>query len=193
MQQRVAFRPIASLAFLPSSIPPLRSNSTIAYAFFLAVLCSDQGHAEEPSWEQLQNIPLWASAVLGSAPFSDPYVFSNRLNPFLLQGDFNGDSRLDLAILVQQKKSGAAGLVVIHAGASGFHVIGAGTAVGNGGDDFSWMNAWNVFSKSPVPLGADSSSVPELRGDALRVQKLESASGIIYWDGSSYQWYQQGD
>jgi hypothetical protein len=32
-----------------------------------------------------------------------------------------------------------------------------------------------------------------LKGEAILVVKLESSSGLIYWDGKKYQWYQQGD
>ncbi len=166
---------------------------SLARSFLAMILVTCPVQAQEPSWEQLQSIPRWASAVVHSEPFVIQYSLSTRLNPFLVQGDFNGDAKLDLAILVQHKESGAAGVVIVHAGQSDFHVLGAGTSVGNGGDDFHWMNAWNVFSRGPVSQGADSASPPELQGDALRVQKLEAASGVIYWNGSSYQWYQQGD
>jgi hypothetical protein len=44
-----------------------------------------------------------------------------------------------------------------------------------------------------VGRGADQKKPPVLRGDALYVEKTESASAIIYWDGSTYRWYQQGD
>jgi hypothetical protein len=32
-----------------------------------------------------------------------------------------------------------------------------------------------------------------LRGDGLLVEKTESASAILWWDGARYRWYQQGD
>ena len=67
-------------------------------------------------------------------------------------------------------------------------VVGAGRAIGNGGDDFSWMDAWSIETRD-----TRGKSAPALRGDALLVQKLESASGLIYWDGSTYRWRQQGD
>jgi hypothetical protein len=42
--------------------------------------------------------------------------------------------------------------------------------------------------------GADRQNAPPvLRGDALMVVKLEAASAIVYWTGSEYAWYQQGD
>jgi hypothetical protein len=102
------------------------------------------------------------------------------LNPFLLQGDFDGDHRLDLAVLVTRRDTGARGIAVVHAGAPRAVVLGAGHALGNGGDDFTWMDAWSVQPKPPDR-------------DALLLEKLESASAIVYWDGAAYRWKQQGD
>ena len=64
---------------------------------------------------------------------------------------------------------------------------------GNAGDNFSGLDAWHVFRHGPVQRGADGKPPPKLRGDALMVIKTEAASGLIYWDGKRYGWYQQGD
>jgi hypothetical protein len=63
----------------------------------------------------------------------------------------------------------------------------------SGGDDFSWLDHWFTFTKDRVLPGADGSAPPTLRGDALWVEKSESASAVIYWSGSKFSWYQQGD
>ncbi len=159
----------------------------------IVVFIAGTAQAGEPSWEQRQSVPGWAAASLESESFSAKYLLSTRLNPFLVQGDFNGDGRIDLAVVVEQKRTGAVGVAIVHAGAAQPLVVGAGTPVGAGGGDFSWMNAWHVYSKGTVQQGAVSDPPPKLRGDALLVKKLEASSGIIYWDGASYQWYQQGD
>ena len=49
------------------------------------------------------------------------------------------------------------------------------------------------FHRGPVGKGADGKAPPKLRGDALMVIKTESASALIYWNGTRYAWYQQGD
>ena len=36
-------------------------------------------------------------------------------------------------------------------------------------------------------------AVPGFHGEVLYVEKPESAGGLIYWDGRSYQWIQWGD
>ena len=68
-------------------------------------------------------------------------------------------------------------------------ILGAG----NGGDDFEWMDSWQVYSKTRAARAAGESSVPHLRGDALLVEKSEAASALIYWNGKRYVWSQQGD
>lgn len=150
--------------------------------------------AQEPSWEQMANLPTWTMPVLRGSQFTKDYLLSTRLNPFLLHGDFNGDGVIDIAVLVTRRRDKSQGIAVLHAGASQPIILGAGHAIGNGGNDFSWMGAWTVYPKGPVGKSVyEDGPPPQVRGDFLFVEKLESASGIIYWDGSAYRWYQQGD
>jgi hypothetical protein len=72
-------------------------------------------------------------------------------------------------------------------------ILGAGMGIGNGGDDFEWMDFWQVYSKTRAAQVTGEASVPRLRGDALLVEKSESASALIYWNGKRYVWPQQGD
>jgi hypothetical protein len=69
-------------------------------------------------------------------------------------------------------------------------ILGAGNAIGNGGDDFAWMDSWEIYSKDRV---ASETSVSKPHGDALLVSKSEAASALIYWNGKGYAWLQQGD
>lgn len=120
------------------------------------------------------------------------YAFESRLNPFYLQGDFDGDGLLDMAVLIRARATGKHGIAV--ALTSGPLVVaGAGQRVGNGGGDFDWMDAWYVQRKGPVEEGADPAAPPRLKGDAIKVVKTDSASAIIWWDGRRLRWYQQGD
>ena len=112
------------------------------------------------------------------------------MNPFYLRGDFNGDGKIDVAVLVKQRSTGKSGIAIVHSGTSKVTILGAGTAIGNGGDDFDWMDSWEIYSKDRV---ASKTSVPKLHGDALLVSKSEAASALIYWNGKRYVWLQQGD
>ena len=122
------------------------------------------------------------------------YSLSAWLNPFYLQGDFNGDGQTDIAVLVEEESTDKRGVLILHMGAERQFVIGAGNATGNGGDDFYWMDAWSVREEGVVLQGAhEEREPPVLVGDALMVIKTEAASGLIYWTGSAYDWYQMGD
>jgi hypothetical protein len=120
------------------------------------------------------------------------YELSFRINPFYLRGDFNGDLKTDIAVLVNQRSTGKLGIAIIHSATDKVTVLGAGNAIGNGDDDFEWMDSWQVYSKGRAAQEAQG-SVPHLRGDALLVGKSEAASALIYWNGKRYAWFQQGD
>lgn len=119
------------------------------------------------------------------------YALTARVNPFYLQGDFDGDGKSDTAVLVVEKVSGKHGIAfILH---EGIEIVGAGETIGNGGDELSWMDAWYVYDNGRVEQGAFDEAPPRLRGDAVMAIKTESASGLIYWNGSGFAWYQQGD
>ena len=160
---------------------------------FLA--CGTVAHAAEQvlSFAQQQSIPPDARKILDAEPMRSRYAAAATVNPFYVQGDFDGDRRLDTAILVKERKSGKIGIAVVLASAAKAHIIGAGRPAGSGGDDFAWLDAWYAYPRREVGRGAGEASPPTLRGDALWVEKTESANAIIFWDGTSFRWYQQGD
>jgi hypothetical protein len=121
------------------------------------------------------------------------YELSFRINPFYLRGDFNGDGRTDIAVLVKQRSTGKLGIAIISGATAKVTVLGAGTTIGNGGDDFEWMDSWRCYSKGRATREAGERTVPHLRGDALLVGKSDAASALIYWNGRRYVWFQQGD
>lgn len=139
------------------------------------------------------NTPEWVLTLVEKKQFDKKYRLSHHLNPYYLRGDFNGDGRADIAVLVERLADGKQGIAIFHAGESLIRVVGAGFPLGPGGDDFSWMDVWQVYPKGPVEQGVEEADPPTLRGEALWVEKSESASAIIYWDGKKYAWYHQGD
>jgi len=155
----------------------------------LRLLPSTQPDSDSWRW----NLPAWARSGVDGARAQKHLALSNRLNPYYLQGDFNGDGKLDLAVLVRREKDGKEGILVVFRGVPGFRILGAGSPLASHGDDFSWMDVWSVYSRGAVERGAVEEAPPRLRGDALLVEKSESASAILYWDGKTFRWYQQGD
>ena len=132
------------------------------------------------SW--MWSAPQWAVEAfvrsgieLPSAASDSRLVAAAHVNPCVLFGDFDGDGRTDVASLVRERTSGKVGIAVAIQGGK-VHVLGAGNELGNGGDDFGWLDHWYTFTKGPVERGAGDGAPPTLRGDAIHVEKSESAS-----------------
>lgn len=114
------------------------------------------------------------------------------LDPCRLSGDFDGDGKPDRAVLVEAP-GGRRGIAFLHAGGD-VTVVGAGHAIGNGGDDFHWMDEWHVMGAGErASLREIDPTLPRGAGDALHVAKREAASAMIHWTGRGYAWHQLGD
>ena len=124
--------------------------------------------------------------------FDNKLVLACYTEPCFISGDFDGDNKFDTAVLVNIRSNKKRGIAFLHADGKSI-IVGPGNPIGNGGDDYYWMDFWSLYKRKEVPQGASDIPPPKLKGDALLVAKKQSASAIIYWDGSSYQWYQQGD
>ena len=166
-----------------------------ALCFALLLLAASKPVAAELTPAQKESLPPEVRRASSREGFDKTYALSSQLNPFFIQGDFNGDGKLDTAVLVKATASGKTGIAVFHAGAERAVLIGAGAQIpgAQGASDVDWMDAWYAHRKGPLRQGVTKGKPPVLRGDALHVAKTEAASALIYWDGSKYQWYQQGD
>jgi hypothetical protein len=140
--------------------------------------------------EPVHNIPEPLKRAIETGSLTKDYELSFHVKPFYLRGDFNGDGKIDIAALVKQRSTGKIGIAIINEATGRVTVVGAGTVIGNGGDDFGWLDSWGIYPKNRVASGTNS---PRLRGDALLVSKSEAASALIYWNGKRYVWLQQGD
>jgi hypothetical protein len=171
----------------------MRLRATL-FAFLFFVSSSVLGVSEEDiGFATASSIPPHVMVAFAKFPLSNKYTFLTHVNPFYVQGDFNGDGKLDAAILIKEKTTGKSGIAIVHGGSTAVRVLGAGRAFGNGGDDFYWLDAWYSYPRGKVGQGAEEGAPPKLVGDAIMVIKTESASALVYWAGSQYRWYQQGD
>jgi hypothetical protein len=160
--------------------------------------------AQELTFPQESSIPEWVALVFKQSGLSNRYIFSSRLNPFYQRGDFDGDGKQDIAIWIRELKSNKVGIAILNCCTEKISVIGAGNMIvdragkalwgrSEGGDSLDLIDAWFVYEKGIVEQGVGEASPPILKGDALMLIKTESASGLVYWTGKRYTWYQQGD
>jgi hypothetical protein len=157
--------------------------------------CEYEWPANEDHPPPRLNLPAWACEVVASNKLDETYTPSVHLNPFFLLGDFDGDHRTDIAILIKNKQSGESGILIIHRKNSITFIMGAGKSIEDwgGSTNFDWMDMWTVYPKGKIKRSPYEDYTPVLRGDALWVAKSESASVIIFWNGVKYVWYQETD
>jgi len=143
-----------------------------------------------------ENFPEDVEMQFTTGPFANAYSISDRLNPFYLRGDFDGDGKPDYAVLVVSKKDRLNGIAIWLSGKAKIFVLGAGQPFKLGAEvtsDFTVLDTWQVYGKKPVEQGVGAGPPPKLIGEAILAGKRESASGLIYWNGNRFAWYQQGD
>lgn len=133
------------------------------------------------------NLPVALRGCLQNEQRSD-LVLSDRMNPFFLRGDFNGDGNLDFAVLVSQRTTGKQGIAVCLAGERAPIVIGAGRAFAfEGGkqfDDLKSFDSWKIDD--------DSLDRKPARAERIHLIAKERGSGLIYWNGKEFRWKQLG-
>jgi hypothetical protein len=161
--------------------------------FASLVLCSLPIRAQSVEPE---NIPQDVQAAVESGHFAETYKLDGRMNPFYLRGDFDGDGKPDYALWIKAKAGGATGIAIWLSSRQKFIILGAGVPfrfAGSTESNFEDLNVWRVYGKRPVEQGVEAGPPPRLIGEAILVGRSESGSGLIYWDGKSFMWYQQGD
>ena len=169
------------------SMSVVRNLSTVLCAAALMVSTAIAADRDDLPFELAENLPEEIIAPLAKLTV---YAYESRINPFYLQGDFDGDGARDTVVLVKEKSSGKSGFALVLK--RRVEIIGAGRKFSES-DNYDWVNAWQVQRKGRVGQGADGTAPPKLKGDALLVIRMESSSGLIYWDGKRFRWYQQGD
>jgi len=138
----------------------------------------------------LPSLPGWFTTWLRVNRYGQTHEIACYANPFYLRGNFDGTGPLDLAVLVVEKATKKRGVLVVHRPTMNAYLVGAGTAVGNGGDDFTWLGYWRVEAPPRSPSIAGGPSIPRFVSEVLYVVKPESASAWIGWNGRQYLWYQ---
>ena len=157
---------------------------------FVCLSCGDKKC--DPRYESVCNCPEDCKLPEDASADGPKTQEECYLKPCYLNGDFDGDGKQDRAVLVRSADF-KYGIKITIATKRSF-VLGAGECFGNGGCNFDWMNRWTLHRKQKIKQGAtELKPPPRAKGDFLLLEKMDSASGIAYWDGKKFTWYQQGD
>lgn len=156
---------------------------------FVVVLTLKTIWAQDPP--MLGQLSPWAEQAWSKLVAKTPVRLSTRLNPFVWRGDFDGNGRPDLAVLIAETKTKKEGIAFLLQGRAPV-VVGAGQDFGNGGDDFSWMDVWHVEDRG-TGHGNSRDQNLTLKADGLMVAKEGSASALIYFRNGKPVWHQSGD
>ena len=137
-------------------------------------------------------LPRWAAERWKSAAVQQLQLdLSGRINPFFQRGDFDGDGRMDLAVLVQHQVNHKIGLLILERNGKQA-LFGAGRHFDNGGDDFEWLDLWWVEERAKSEHRRSDPAV-KLEGDGLMLAKEGSASALVYFKAGDFHWQQKGD
>lgn len=146
-----------------------------------------QGQAGFIAWIRYANIPFWVRKEFFNQGLNKRYSFLFRdIRPLYLRGDFNGDRKPDIAVMLKDKtpKNNAFSVMAIfHGGTKKVIVI----------DDLNKLGAddiWEVVSRAENQYVRIPSSA---KGECISMAKAMSASRLIYWDGNQYQSAQTSD
>ena len=137
-------------------------------------------------------LPNWAQPKWRALRESQPLELSLRINPFVWQGDFDGDKAMDVAVMVKRVSDGKEGIAVLWRSGAIPTVLGAGTDLAGAGDDFGWVDFWGVEESGSLQESYYAETI-RLDADALIVSKEASASGLIYFVDGKPRWQQQSD
>ena len=114
------------------------------------------------------------------------------IEPSNISADLDGDGLPDAALLIRQTKSKKQGILICATTSKLPFVVGAGTDFGNGGDNFDWMNIWELLPKSPAVARHDPNN-RMAKQNQLHVGVDGGAGGHIYFEGGKFYWEQAGE
>jgi hypothetical protein len=119
-------------------------------------------------------------------------VFSYHLNPFYLRGDFDADGKVDYASMIKNRIHGKCGIAICLSSKKQVFIIGAGKILGNG-DDFIWIDIWMVSVRLSKYKSHWEDRELNMVAEGIMIDKSESSTAMIYWDGTEFKWYQISD
>src|SRR5439155_10373769 len=72
-------------------------------------------------WSAAPGVPAYRNEIpepieraIANGSLAKKYELSYRMNPFYPRGDFDGDSKIDVAALVKERSTGKFGIAIVH-------------------------------------------------------------------------------
>jgi hypothetical protein len=113
------------------------------------------------------------------------------VNPFYLTGDFDGDGRMDYILRLVSKKDKHKEEDAV------FFAEGAPRILSKDIKEDYPGPAWYVVPKEEkISLGATDepeAKPPTPKGDSIMMVRPESSSALVFWNGSQFELFWQGD
>jgi hypothetical protein len=134
------------------------------------------------------NVPRWVREAFFNQKLNQRYVMVFRdIRPLYLRGDFNGDNKIDIALMLQEKStqgssSAPSVMAIFHGGSQEAIII----------DDPNKLGADDIWEVVPKEDMTKYQSISAL-GEGISMAKAASASRLIYWDGKEYNALQTSD
>jgi hypothetical protein len=132
------------------------------------------------------NVPDTVTMCLKTERNRD-FDLSDRMNPFYLRADFDGDGTADYAVLITQRDTGKAGIYVCFGQPRKGVRIAAGHPLalegGRISDDLKPFDAWGIYEE-----GKPGSR----KREDLHLIAKEAGSGLLSWTGKTFKWTQLG-
>jgi hypothetical protein len=177
----------------------MRRLQLLPITLLLSICCLSKTAISAP-------LPQWFTSAFEQSGLEKKYDLMHFLHPSFLEADFNGDSSVDIAVLIQERSTKRKGVLIMHGSTNQYFILGAGKDFGNGSDNFgTWLNHWALWKKKTAEETVVDEKTSDLRSSkrvrllrpALLIDQQQDggllAGGIIYWDGKKYIWIQQGE
>jgi hypothetical protein len=112
-----------------------------------------------------------------------------RVNPWYLNGDFDANGYYDYSIILKPRSGKDEIKLAVIWDSGKVDILERDDKL-----QYPTIDAWHIFSKNEtVLLGAEEGTPPILIGDGIMIYKLESSSSLVYWNGTRFTYYWQGD
>ena len=75
-------------------------------------------------------MPDAVKKALTNGTMGKKYDLSFRVKPSFLTGDFNGDGKMDTAVLIKERSTGKIGIAIVYGTTGQVTILGAGIGIG---------------------------------------------------------------